>query len=510
MKKDGGRQTASSILWIAVSVLVNYLVTFYLTQEITESIGAEAYGFVSLAKSFISYVSILTIALNTFAARYISIAYHQQNKDLVNQYVTSVFYADVVLGVVLLAASGVMVYYLEYLLAIPAELVADVKALFFLSFVNFTLMSVATAFSATPVVLNRMDITGKIKCASYVLEALFLLVIYNVCEARVYYIGVGSVIVGLFVLTAYGFITRKMMPDVTVNHRLFSMSAVKALLLNGMWSSINSIGNILNTGLDLLISNMMLSALEMGQLAIVKTISTIFSTIYSTITQPFQPLMLKAFAQNNRERLMQILNIAITVCGMFTNILFAGFVVFGAVYYHLWTPSQDSQLMSMLTNIAILGTIIEGGVYPIYYVYTLTLRNKVPCFVTIASGVLNVVSMYLLITYTDLRMTAVLLTTTVLSWIVNFIFNPQYAAHSLGLKRSAFYPILIKNCISSAVLCLAFKGIAMIYMPSAWIGLIAVAIVCAIIGCVIHLAVMLNRKEIGMIITKLKKVVKRF
>ena len=48
------------------------------------------------------------------------------------------------------------------------------------------------------------------------------------------------------------------------------MEAVKKLVLSGIWNSINSVGNLLNSGLDLWISNLMLSALEMGNLSIVK------------------------------------------------------------------------------------------------------------------------------------------------------------------------------------------------------------------------------------------------
>lgn len=32
--------------------------------------------------------------------------------------------------------------------------------------------------------------------------------------------------------------------------------------------------------------------------------------------------------------------------------------------------------------------------YPLYYVYTLTVKNKIPCFITIIGGVLNVVSIW--------------------------------------------------------------------------------------------------------------------
>ena len=49
------------------------------------------------------------------------------------------------------------------------------------------------------------------------------------------------------------------------------------LLTNGLWNSINQLGNTLNSGLDLLFSNAMLTDIQTGQIAVSKSIGTIFS-----------------------------------------------------------------------------------------------------------------------------------------------------------------------------------------------------------------------------------------
>lgn len=63
--------------------------------------------------------------------------------------------------------------------------------------------------------------------------------------------------------------------------------------MGGVWNSVNSMGNALNSGLDLLISDLLLSAVSMGQVSIAKTINNMLYTIYSTIAQPFQPTFFK-------------------------------------------------------------------------------------------------------------------------------------------------------------------------------------------------------------------------
>ena len=95
-------------------------------------------------------------------------------------------------------------------------------------------------------------------------------------------------------------VKQKLTPDLVCRSNLFSFSAVKELLGRGLWSAFNQIGNLLNTGLDLWVTNLMLDALKMGQLSIVKTVASMCSALPPLITQPFQPTLLKLYADKNK------------------------------------------------------------------------------------------------------------------------------------------------------------------------------------------------------------------
>ena len=59
------------ILTVGISALaftINYFISFFLTSYVTENIGIDAYGFVSLAKTFASYAVIATTALNSYSS----------------------------------------------------------------------------------------------------------------------------------------------------------------------------------------------------------------------------------------------------------------------------------------------------------------------------------------------------------------------------------------------------------------------------------------------------------
>jgi O-antigen/teichoic acid export membrane protein len=490
-----GKQFMLSLLFSVFAVGLNYMISLIITPYITENIGVEAYGFVSLAKTFANYASILTVALNSFAARYVSIEYHKNNIKKANVYFKSVFIADVFLGICILLVSAIVIIRLDSFLDIPTDLLVDVKFLFLLDMINFLILSTATVFMTTTTTKNRLELGSIIKCIGYLFEGGFLIIAYKILPPSVSYIGMALIISSCVVLALNILLTNKMTPEIGLGKGQFSIFAVKEVVGAGLWNSINSIGNTLNTGLDLIVCNMLLSATKSGQLAIVKTLSTIFSGLFQLISQPFQPIQLKYYAENNTEDLIKSFKLGIKISGMLSNIAFAGFAVFGTVYYTLWTPSQDIVLLQNISIVTIIGFIIEGAIYPLYYIYTLTLKNRIPCIVTIISGVLNVGGMYVLIKYFNSDIYGVVITTTVLSWIVNFIFNPMYSAHCLGENIFVFYPIIVRHMVSCIVITTTFYLISKIWTPATWMGLIIVALCGVVVGAGLHVLITLTKEE---------------
>lgn len=503
--RSTSKQFVVSVIFSFFAVALNYLISLILTPFITENIGTEAYGFVSLAKTFANYASIFTVALNAFSARYISIEYHKGNKKKANVYYNSVFIADIILAIVIFGIAVVIITNLNRFLMMPEDLIGDVKKLFLLDTLNFLILSCGTVFMTATTIKNRLEMGSIARAISYIAEASFLFIAFSLLTPRVYYVGIGLIVSSCVILLINIGLTARLTPDLKIQRGYFSIEAVKSILSAGIWSSVNSLGNTLNTGLDLLVSNMMLSALAAGQLAIVKTISTIFTTLFQLVATAFQPMQLKYYANDDKKLLISSFKLGIKLNGMISNIAFAGFTVFGAVYYKLWTPSQDIGVLQTVTIVTIIGSIIESAVYPLYYGYNLTVKNKIPCFITILSGLMNVFGMYVLIKFFDAGIFAVVLTTTVLTWLVNFVFNPLYVSYCLKIRLTTFYPTLFRHIVSSVLLLAVFSIIRKIYYPNSWMGLIMVALVCAIIGALLHSLIVFDSEDWKMIIQKLDR-----
>lgn len=483
--------------------LINYAINLVLTPYITNNVGTEAYGFVSLAKQFAQYASIITAALNSFASRYITIEYHKDNKYKSNVYFSSIFFSDLVLASIVFFITVVALLFLGNLINIPEYLIYDVKLLFLFVFINFWITTVFTAFSSAAFVSNKLDLVGIFKGVSYLVEAVVLCFLYLFFVSKVFYVGIGLIAASLVIALTNIWISKKYTPDLYISIKFFSKDAVKRLLLDGIWTSINSLGNVLNSGLDLIVCNLLLSSLAMGQIAIAKTIDSIFCSLYQLIAQAFQPMFLKSYANSDMDKLLKELKFSMKLSGLFSNLAFSGFVALGLVYYRLWIPTQDIKLIYSITIITILTSVSGGPMNPLYYIYTLTVKKIIPCIVTIIGGILNVLGMYLIIHYTDMGVFAVVWTTAVIMSLINFISNPLYMSYTLGLPWFTFYPNILRNIASCFFLTIMFKRLANLFTPYSWVTLIACIIIYSIIGAIIHLVIVFEKEDW----TVLKKIV---
>ena len=88
MSKENKR-LFQTIFISGIATVFSYLINFMLTPYISNHVGIEAYGFVSIAKTAVSYAQIITVALTTFIVRYITLNYHKNKIEEANSYYSS-------------------------------------------------------------------------------------------------------------------------------------------------------------------------------------------------------------------------------------------------------------------------------------------------------------------------------------------------------------------------------------------------------------------------------------
>jgi len=453
------KRLAINIVANGLSLLANFLVGFLLTPYITKSVGIEGYGFVGLALSITSYVSIATIAINSMAGRFIAISYHKQEYDKANDYFNSILIVNALIAVVMVIPFALLVSFVSNVFNVPGRLLLDVQLLFGFTFIWFLVGLAGTAFSVATFVSNRLDLSSARSIVSSVIRLASVGLMYIYLKPAVYYMGISFAAIAIFEVAVNIHFIKKLTPKLKVNMKSMSWSCLREMFIAGIWNSLNAIGNILARGLDLLVANLFLGPVAMGVLAIGKTIPAFISSMIGAMGSPFSPQFTYTYALDNPAELKIQIVQSIKILGVLSNVPIILLAVLGSKFFKLWMPNEDATILHVVSIICIFDYAVAGcleGLHGIFYVVN---RIKATSLFYFCSGLANAIVVLIAMQFVQDRTAGVYVVagvSTVIGFFGALLFLPVYGARCLGLKSGVFYPAVLRSlflCVSLSIAC---------------------------------------------------------
>ncbi len=492
-------------------MVVNLFISFWLSPYIIRTIGVEANGFVSLANNFVTYANLIVTALNAMAARFITIAYIQQDYKKANMYYNSVFWGNLIIVAVLLLPATYLVVKLENFIDVPTDILLDVKILFSLVFLSFFVRTGAPNYDCGTYITNRMDLSYIPNMFTSLLRCVMLVCMFTLWIPHVWYVSFVSTLLGFITLAIAGYWTHKLTPELRVNlsNPICSWKAIHELVGAGIWSAIAGGGAMLLNGLDLLMCNLYVGATAMGILSLSKTLPSILGQFSDAVTDAFVPEMTINYAKGNKEELLHDIKRAMKISSVTVTIPAAGIVVMSDTFYSLWVPTQDAKLLQVLTTLAILSYMINSGIIILHRVFAIVNRTRLSAAAMIVTGVSSLLITWLIIMFTDWDIYAVAGVSSVVTICKNVFFVTPITAVLLGYKWHQFYPQLGITVICSAMIILVGLLVRQFMAINSWLVFFIACGLVGMIGLILNVMIVLNKEDrtyfIGKILRKLKR-----
>ena len=510
--KEMGKSKALIVNMLAsiLTFLVSLGISFFFTPYLTDTVGEEAYGFVSLGNNFINYITIITVALNSVAGRFITIEYHKGKKEEASKYFSSVLAANVIMSAAILVVAIPVIGFLERIINISPELVVSVKYLFSFILANFIITIIGTVFTVATFITNTLYLSSIANIVTALLRVLLLGILYGTLPPNVAYIGLATCICTFVGLVMNLYYTKRLIPDISISKGYVSFGKVKELFAAGMWNSITKLAQVLSDGLDLLITNLWISPYLMGVLSIAQQIPMYMGTLVSMITNLFNPNATMYYAKGDKDAVVRELKTSMKLCSFFSNIIFCGVLVFGKHFYQLWVPNQEYELIYVLAVVSMISVVVSGVTTSLNNVFLITNKLKVNSLFWMGISVLNVILVFALLNTTSLGIYAVAGVSKVTGAVANLTFIPIYASMCLKVKWYTFYPLIFRYMGTTVIMGLVFVLIGKIYwLPMSWMTFLILCIVAGMVGVVINYLVLLDSYErnilVGKILGKLRK-----
>ena len=474
------RQTALNLMTAVGAFAVGILIRFFTAPYIVRQLGVEAYGFVGVSANILGLTSLLTIAINSLAGRFIAIEYQAGNREGAKSYYSSVFLTNLVLAAFIGAICGAVCWKLDYFIHIPSALVSDVKTLFAILTGNTIIALVASVWGVGAFIRNRVDTSNCISFFGNLIYALMLVALFGLGSAHIWYVGAAILSMGVFVAAANLVTMRRVTPDLSLEISHFDQARVLTLAKSGLWNLVSKLSDLLGQGFDLLIANLFIGASLTGVLAIAKNIPFLLLGLFSAIATAFAPMLVRRYAEGSHSQFIAVLERAIRVSGLVSVPIFVCLFVFGKEFYGLWMPGQDASFLQTLTLLGVANMVFAMPLEELWTVFSVVNKLKWPTLFMLANSLLVFATMItgcLLLESVENKLMVIAGSRAAWGVVRSLTFLPIYGAASVCVRRSSFYSPILRNLVAFAVSLAIGMAIKRILPVDTWLLLVVACLV---------------------------------
>ena len=469
--KSGKKQLILNIIANVISYGIGIGISFILTPILIDKLGRDAYSFYPLSTTITNTMTIVTTSLNSMASRFIAISLHKKDEKNANSYFASTLFTDSILSLILLAIMTVFILCINYILNIPINLVASVRTLFIFTFSSMLVNVMSTVFGVATFAKNRIDLRSYREIAASIIRLALFILFYFVLPPSLIYIGIITLIVAIFNLVIQFLFTRKLLPEIKLSRKNVSKEHIKRLFSRSVWVMLNSLGNTLLASGTLFLLNRLYGTSESSVVSIDLTIPSFMGGIISMLGGVYFPIITKKYADNDIEGLVKETETVQLVVGSIGCAIIAVFSALSPVFFALWVPTENNNLLAMLSLINLAPYLTTSCFWVCTSVNTAMNKVKVPAIATLIFGSICILSQ-LLFGLLKINYISLPIICSIVQLLWTGVFMPIYLSKTLHKKWYYFFPPFLKLLgISIFVYGLVFALSEFIFINS-WIKFI--------------------------------------
>lgn len=496
------KQVGINMIASIASFIVSFAINFFLTPYMIRVLGKEAYGFYPLANSFQNYYAILVVALNSMVLRYITISYYEKDINQMNKYFNSVLFSNIGISAVLSVFFSVVIVYTDKIFNVPAYLLGDVRRLFIFSFASFIVALIFSVYGAATYTKNKLSYRSVLTIGETALRAVVVVVSFAFFAPRISYLGLAMLLTSILVAVVTYIFTKKLLPEVKISLKYFDMKSVAALVLSGIWSSVNRLGDLLLTGLNIAIANIFLGASATGQYGISLTVPNLLRGLIPVISAAFGAQITIWYAKKRVDMVISEVIYASKAVSLILSIPLAIILIYGDVFFKLWVPTEDARFLQILSILTLLPLFFSVNTEGLQYVFVTANKLKIPSLVTVGGAVVSITLELIFIKMIGIYAIPLASSLTMSAYLLFFV--PNYAAKVLLVKARVFYISIIRGLVGVAVFALFLFGTRFFVTIGNWLMFLLSMGLFSVIGLAINFFIIVNRENRLKILSLLK------
>lgn len=493
MKKQLTKNLIINIFSFIASVVIGLWMTPYLLKHL----GLVAYGLIPLAMFFSQYIGVIINSINMSINRFLLIALQQNKKqDAISIFSTSL----VIMAVFVFFQALIMLFVLlniDVVFTIPKLLLTDATWLFGLTFMGYSLSLVRGVYATSLFANNRLDILRTIDIIQNITRVTFIVIFFLYDSPSLFYIGLANILSAILAFMPTILYFKKLTPELNFQLKHFNKSKVSDLSKMSFWILLNQVGVLLLGNLDLYLVNKLLGGEHTGEYAIVSQVVNLFRTLATLFAGVIAPVIMIYHANNEIEKLKKVMMIAAKFMVLMMVVPLALFIGFSEDLIGLWLGSEFVYLYGLI-SFSLLFYVIAIPIMPLYNVNVAFNKVKSPALVALGLGLINLISIYLLLSFSDLKLWGVVVVKLIIEIIFAGVFMPIHVSKILSIKKWYLFKIPLISLFMFGLTYGSVYTYQSFTLDTSLLKIVAFSLIVGVLMLIFFINVILNKEERSM------------
>ncbi len=397
------KQMPKNLFVNIASFATTVVIGIWLTPYLLKHLGIVAYGLIPLAMFLSQYVSVIINAINMSINRFLLIALQNNEDRNANEVFNTalvIVFAFIALQAIIM---GVILFDITKFFTISEELIVDATWLFGLTFIGFSISLFRSVFGTSMFAYNRLDILRMIDIIQNVVRVASIVILFSYDEASLKYVGIANLLAALSALGPTLYYFKKFTPQLRINARFFSKHRVSELSKMSTWVLINQVGVLLLGNIDLYLVNKWIGTQATGEYAIVLQFTSIFRTFLTLLAGILAPVIMIYYANSDFDKLKQFTVISSKMMVISFILPLSILIGLSEQILGFWLGRQYMYLHTLISY-SLLFFVVAIPVIPLFNVTIAYNKVKLPALVAVGFGLLNIIAIYIFVTYTTFQL----------------------------------------------------------------------------------------------------------
>jgi membrane protein EpsK len=476
-------KTARNVGFSILGFAANVLSTFFLVPLIERTMGLDAYGYIAVALSLVSVMSIVSMAVTSMTARFVVKDLIRGNVTTASRYFNSALLGSIILVCFIILVSIIAIFNIERLVNVDTIYVGQLQCLLTILTLSFCLAIVSTPFLIGYVAKNEMWITYIFSAASQLTRLIAACILFNAYVPQIWFPYLGSLAIDLLAFFYYLKNWKRNCPQLTISKAYCSLGSLKDILKSGVWVSLSRGGQVLLGLVNSYLANLLFSAYLVGIYATTVQIQTAVVALSGAAAGAFFPVLLQAFAKNDIPHMALLAKRAIRYLGILVGLLSGCLFAFSDSFFQLWVNMDTSGFESMVAFMMVLLPLacsadILGSIF--------ATANKVrfSALATVGSGVLNVALVLVFCAVFDYGLPGLAFAQLLSSVFRALILFVPYGAALLKERIGALCRSIAVAPFTMILTIAVCYSVQVFFQPDTWLQLIVIGGSCALVALI--------------------------